>query len=168
MNPAEAKKFLDNYGGQSVEQLLALEGEYRIDSLVLAFEQAIHQKGPQKQLTQVESDILAVEAMEREVNNGGYHQFFLNTPEFGPKLPSALERIACPIAAKIASDALNHLGLDGTAAEAAVVAALTRLGGQAISDLHEMDERYYRNPESIEVGLFAYIKANAAQIHLEP
>ena len=34
-------KWFDAYGGQTTEQLLALEGEYRTDSLVLAFEQAI-------------------------------------------------------------------------------------------------------------------------------
>jgi hypothetical protein len=32
--------FLESYAGQSTEELLALEGKYRIDSLVLAFEQA--------------------------------------------------------------------------------------------------------------------------------
>jgi hypothetical protein len=38
-------KWLDSYSGQTADQLLALEGEYRIDSLVLAFEQALDQKG---------------------------------------------------------------------------------------------------------------------------
>ena len=37
-------KLLSDYSGQTVEQLLSLEGEYRIDSLVLAFEQAVDQK----------------------------------------------------------------------------------------------------------------------------
>jgi hypothetical protein len=41
-----ADAFLDSYGGQSTEGLLALEREYRIDSLVLAFEPAIQGKSP--------------------------------------------------------------------------------------------------------------------------
>jgi len=35
---------LDGYSGESTEQLLALEGKYRIESLVHAFEQGISQK----------------------------------------------------------------------------------------------------------------------------
>ena len=168
MNPADGKKFLESYGRQDVEQLIELEREYRIDSLVLAFESAIHQKSPKMELSQVESDILAVAAMEREVNNGGWHQFFLNTPEFGPSLPSALERIGCPVAAKIASDALGYLGLDGPASVANITASLTRLCEQSITNLHDMDERYFKNPESIEDKLFAHIKSKRKQIHLEP
>jgi uncharacterized protein DUF4375 len=167
MNPAEKKKFLESYGGQSVDQLITLEAEYRIDSLVLAFEQAIDQKRQKEELSQVEMDILAVEAMEREVNNGGYHQFFLNTSEFGPLLPSALERIGCPVTAKITSDALAYLELDGPVTVAKIDAALVRLGDQAITDLGEMDERYFQYPEPIADKLFAYIKAKKAQIHLK-
>lgn len=64
--------------GQTVEQLLSLEGKSRIDSLVLAFEQAISQKAERtgnEGLSYPERVVLAVEALEREVNNGGYAQF---------------------------------------------------------------------------------------------
>ena len=37
------QKFLKAYSGQTTEQLIALDGEYRLDSIVLAFEQAIQQ-----------------------------------------------------------------------------------------------------------------------------
>ena len=37
-------KWLAQYSGQSVAELLALANEYRIDSIVLAFEQALGQK----------------------------------------------------------------------------------------------------------------------------
>ncbi len=66
-------QWLDRYSGETVDELLALEGKYRIDSLVLAFEQAIDQKAARvggEYLTDVERIILAVEALEREVNNG--------------------------------------------------------------------------------------------------
>ncbi len=74
--------WLEGYSGQSVEQLLSLQGEYRTDSLVLAFEQAIRQKAEREgmqSLTVEERIVLAVEALEREVNNGGYDQFFANS-----------------------------------------------------------------------------------------
>ena len=65
-----ADAFLEGYEGQSTEELLGLEGEYRLDSLVLAFEQAIQGKAPDSISTE-ESYVLAVEGLEREVNNGG-------------------------------------------------------------------------------------------------
>jgi hypothetical protein len=36
--------WLNAYSGETVDELLALEGKYRIDSLVVAFEQAMDQK----------------------------------------------------------------------------------------------------------------------------
>lgn len=166
MSPDQEMKFLENSGGRSVDQLIALEGEYRIDSLVLAFEQALYQRREQKALSEVEMDILAIESMEREVNNGGYYQFFLNTSEFAPILPSALERIGCPVASKIASDALAYLQLDGAPTVAKVDAAFAQLGDEASADLGKLDDRYYDNPEPIADRLFAYIKANKSQIQI--
>src|SRR5439155_6192926 len=74
MKSRPGPKWLNGYSDQSVEQLLSLEGEYRTDSLVLAFEEAINQKAQREgmqSLTEEERIVLAVEALEREVNNGG-------------------------------------------------------------------------------------------------
>lgn len=71
-------QWLQGYSSQTVDDLLALEQSHRIDSLVLAFEEAIDQKAAREgehKLTDVERTILAIEALEREVNNGGYGQF---------------------------------------------------------------------------------------------
>jgi len=76
------------------EQLLALEGKYRIESPVHAFEQGISQKAEREgrqSLTEEERIVLAVEALEREVNNGGYDQFFVNSSrEFARIIVGAL------------------------------------------------------------------------------
>src|SRR5438552_11088290 len=72
--PVSDLQWLAGHSGQSVEQLIALEGKYRIDSLVLAFEQAMHQKIARvgmAGLSDEERIICAIEALEREVNNGG-------------------------------------------------------------------------------------------------
>ncbi|HEY5792452.1 MAG TPA: DUF4375 domain-containing protein [Chthoniobacterales bacterium] len=160
-------KFLEKYNGQTVDQLIAMESDYRVDSLVLAFEQAMEQKKAKQKLSPAEIDILAVEAMEREVNNGGYHQFFLNSSrEYAAVLPSSLERIGCPVAAKIASDALACLKISGEVTAAKIDAALQRLGGTAVEDLGKMDERYFQNEEPIAGRLFARIKAQKGQIVL--
>src|SRR5262245_27313086 len=88
--------FLDSYQGQSTEELLALDRTFRVDSLVLAFEQAIQGKSPGSISTE-ELYVLAVEGLEREVNNGGYNQFFGNSSgEFTPIIETALRTIDCP------------------------------------------------------------------------
>jgi hypothetical protein len=101
------KPFLNNYGGQTAAELIALEADYRIDSLVLAVEQAIQNK-PGAELSRSERFVLAIEAMEREVNNGGWDQFFWNTEnEYNDILIEALDAIGCPETAAIAQEALD-------------------------------------------------------------
>ena len=62
-----SKPFLESYGGQTIQQLIAMKDSHRIDSLVLAVEQALGSK-PESELSEQERVVLAVEAMEREVN----------------------------------------------------------------------------------------------------
>jgi hypothetical protein len=103
-------QWLEEYTGQTVEELIALEGKYRTDSLVLAFEQAIDQKvahGDSENLSEEEMIVLAIEAMEREVNNGGWGQFFINAGQFALVIVDALRRIGCPKTATIARRAMK-------------------------------------------------------------
>src|SRR5262245_13906798 len=89
-------QFLSAYGGQTTDELLMLASQYRIDSLVLAFEQAIQAKAPAS-ISPEESFVLAIEGLEREVNNGGYAQFFYNSSgEFTSTIVAALRAIDCP------------------------------------------------------------------------
>ena len=152
--------WLKEYSGQTVEQLLALEGEYRIDSLVVVFQQAVDQKAAREgddALNPEERIIVAIEALEAEVNNGGYAQFFLNSSrEYAPTIVQALVRIGCPITAEItqrAIDALRLPSLTGEAIEAA-------MADDEVSedDLNECDDSYYKSGEDIAGQLFAFIK----------
>lgn len=155
------------YSGESVDQLLSLEGNYRIDSLVLAFEQAISQKAERKgaqSLSDEESIVLAVEALEREVNNGGYHQFFVNSSrEFAQIVVGSLQSIGCKKTASITQRAIKALGISDVTAEA-IDTALTADGQQRLAKLKRCDDSYYKSAEPIAERLFAFIKANKANI----
>lgn len=155
--------FLDSYSGQSTDELLALEGRYRIDSLVLAFEQALQQKGGK--LSHEEHFILAVEALEREVNNGGYSQFFINSSnEHVGSIVDALLAIDCSKTAAITRDAIAGLRLGGAVSPASVEAAALS-GDKAIEQaLAACDDRYFSNDEPIADRLFAWIKTNSGRI----
>src|SRR5262245_22753250 len=157
--------FFDNYEGQSTEELLALEREYRLDSLVLALEQAIQGKPPESISTEA-SYVLAVEGLEREVNNGGYRQFFGNSSgEFTPVIEAALRAINCPKTADITRDAIAALRLDALTAETVAAAAL---GDNEVieRDLAACDDRYFANDEPIADLLFRWIAANKDRVRI--
>ncbi len=161
-------KWLKEYSGQTVDELLSLEGEYRIDSLVVAFQQAIDQKAAldgDDALSAEERIILAVEALETEVNNGGYTQFFLNASQKNaPTIVAALVRIGCPITAEItqrAIDALHLPSLTGETIEAAMAD-----DEMNEDDLNECDGSYYNSGEDIAGQLFAFVKKNKDAIRL--
>jgi hypothetical protein len=161
------ERFLATYGGETTEQLLRLESEYRIDSLVLAFEEAIQRKRARGPITPQERYVLAVEALQREVNNGGYSQFFINSShEFIDVVEEALVAIGCPKTAAITRDAISALGItrpvSGEQAEEVVLAE-----GQAVLDaLSSCDDRYYNTDEAIADRLFVWIKENQARIRV--
>jgi Domain of unknown function (DUF4375) len=159
--------FLKNYSGQTVEQLLSLEGEYRIDSLVGAFEEALLKKGLRDgdlAINDEERVVLAVEALEREVNNGGYSLFFENsTREFAPIIVQALVRIGCPRTAEITQRAIEALHLPTLSVDAIEA---TVADEKMYEDLDECDRSYFKGPEDIAGQLFAFIKTNKDAITL--
>jgi hypothetical protein len=162
-------KWLESYSGQNTEQLLSLEGEYRADSLVAAFEQAIDQKSAAHgfhSLTLEEQFVLAVEALEREVNNGGYSQFFTNSSaEHCLNIVIGLERIGCPKTADITKQALNALNVPRLNAET-IHASMATESDARDDALSECDDLYYDSGEDIAGQLFAFIKINKSAIKL--
>jgi hypothetical protein len=160
-----ADAFLSSYEGQSTEELLALESQYRIDSLVLAFEEAIQGKAPES-ISVEESYVLAVEGLERQVNNGGYHQFFINSSvEFVPVIEQALRAIDCPKTADMTRDAIAALAIDALTADKAAAAA-SNAGDAIRGALDACDDRYFANDEPIADRLFRWIAANPQRIRV--
>ena len=161
-------KWLVGYSGQSVDELLALEGKYRIDSLTLAFEQAISQKAEREGVQTLNNDeeriVLAIEALEREVNNGGYDQFFVNSSrKLAPTVVDALRRIGCAKTANITQKAIKAIGVSALTEEAIGV-AMGRNDEERFAQLSRCDDSYHKCGEPIEDRLFAFIKANKANI----
>lgn len=160
-------KSLNGYSGQTLDQLLSLEGEYRIDSLLAAMEQAISQKAARAgdgSLSAEERVVLAVEALEREVNNGGYDQFFVNSSrEYAPIIADALTRIGCPKTCEVTRNALDALGLDELD-EGGIEAAMDAESNERDEELARCDGAYYDSGEEIDVALFEFVKANRASI----
>ncbi len=110
-------------------------------------------------------NVLAVEALEREVNNGGYRQFFVNSSsEFVPIIDRALLAIGCPKTASITRDAIDALELTGSLDPARLAEAAE--SDRARDRLSQCDDRYYGNDEPIADRLFEWIKANRGSIRI--
>lgn len=158
--------FLDGYDGQSLDELLALQATHRIDSLVLALEQALLAK-PAADLSPPERVVLAVEALEREVNNGGYHQFFFNASvEHAGDIVAALQAIGCPQVAAITADALAAAALPAGASPEALERHVADLDDAARARLAECDGRFFSAEEPIAERLFAYVVRERAHFTL--
>lgn len=164
-------KWLDGYSGQTTDELIALEDEYRTDSLVLAFEQALEQKAErvgQENLTEEEHVVLAIEALEREVNNGGYDQLFINSSrEYAPLFVAALNRIGCTETAALTQHAIDILGIEGPVTVEAIDRVMEEENEARDQKLGDCDDRYYEAAEDLAFPLLEFIKNNRDKITLK-
>lgn len=160
---------LDNYSGETTDELLSMEGRYRTDSLVLIFEQAIDQKAARdgyKSLSTEERVVLAIEALEREVNNGGYEQFFLNSSrDFAPIVVDALVSVGCRRTATITQRAIDALGCQ-TLTSDTIESAMLAESEDRDQSLFVCDNQYFARPEDIEGHLLAFIRTNKDKVRL--
>jgi hypothetical protein len=135
----------------------------------VAFEQALDQKAArdgEQSLSDQEHTVLAVEALEREVNNGGYGQFFLNSSrEYAPMIVESLKRIGCLKTAEITQKAVAALKLQNLSAETIETTMATE-SDERDQELDQCDDLYYDTGENIADALFAFIKANKDAINL--
>jgi hypothetical protein len=158
------------YAGQSTQDLLALASSHRIDSLNCAFDEALQRKeAGGSALTQDETVVLAVEAMQREVNNGGFHQFFTNSSyEYVPIIVESLTRIGAADAAALAAEAISALRLAEVTADAVRAAAeqaIVRNDEELLDALDRCDHQYYRIT-GLDSKLFAFVQSNASTIQI--
>jgi hypothetical protein len=162
-------KWLDNYTGQTIEELLALDSEYRVESLLVALEQALNQKAAEEgeqDLSDEERVVLAVEALEREVNNGGFSQFFTDSSgQYAAIIVNSLLHIGCPETANITSGAINALGIQNFSPEA-LEAAFESEDEERDEQLDECDGLYSGSGEDIAGQLFEFVRSHQDAIQL--
>ena len=161
--------WLDGYSGQSTEQLIALEPDYRVDSIVLAFEQGLDQKtfrDGDDQLSDEERVVGAVEALEREINNGGYSQFFINSSgEYASQIVDALLRIKCEATATLTQRAIDALAVPNLRYET-IRNEMQKANPETGSALEKLDDLFFKAAEPLAARLFEFIKANRSAIRL--
>jgi hypothetical protein len=158
--------FLSDYTQESVDDLIALEGDYRLDSLILALEQALGAKSVRDgdaALSDPEGVVLAVQALQREVGKGGYWQFFAGSAaEFVPWIRGALLRIGCPLMAELTAQAMEAYGVS----ESMPAEQVRQTVQDAEGEHPELNLAYFGCGEDLTGQLFEFVKANRDAIHI--
>lgn len=169
LEPIMVDRFgLIRYSGQSLDELLALEGKHDNHILMFAIEGGLQRKATRKgndKLAPEEMSVLAVMALDREVNNGGYHQFFVNEMQYAPIVVESLNRVGCPKTAVITEAAIAALRLPAVSV-AAIEKVIYDDDDERDRKLGECDDRFFEYPENLAERLFAYVKANRSKIRL--
>jgi len=176
--------------GKSVDELLAMtQGQNELEFL-FALEMAIQQKEERvgyENLSAEEQIVLAIEALEREVNNGGYSQVFINSSGgYSPIIVDALARIGCPEVAALTRRAIEAIRPAGWSPEAIAAAVASyaetehsrwvKIPGSILKERSPIDEQethdamskaldpcdqtFYRATENIGGRLIEFVMAN--------
>jgi hypothetical protein len=157
-----------DYTGQTTEELIASKDTHSIESLLCAFASGIGGKhGPQGdgRITSEEELVLAVMALDREVNNGGYDQFFVNpSRKFAPIIVDCLRRIDCFATVAITERAIATLRLPEVTVEA-IAATIYTEDADRDEMLDACNQEFYRLTE-ITPRLFEFVEAHQDRIQL--
>lgn len=157
------------YTGQDTAGILAHKATHRIDSLLCALEQAIQFRQtqfPNQAATQEEHALLAIMALQREVNNGGYSQFFVNSSrKYALTIVPALESIGCLATAALTQKAIDALNLAPLTLES-IEDSISKSDLQRDQLLDALDRQFYRIFE-IEPKLFAFVESRPSAFAIE-
>jgi hypothetical protein len=156
--------WLDGYAGQTLDELLLFDGTESGTAILFAIEQAIQQKSP-RDMTGIERTVLSVLALSREVDNGGYDQFFVNSSrQFAPVIVDDLVRIGCVEIADITQRALDAFNLPEISV-ASIEAAMQTESTERTRALNRCDIAFY-GTSGVYEHLLAYVKAHKDAIRV--
>ena len=118
-------------------------------------------------LAPAERVVLAVEAVERGVNNGGFDGLFRNSSkEYAPDCVSALRAIGRPEVADLAQRALDALGLRQELSVEAIDLEMERDDEARDETLAQLDAQYYEIAGDLAPNVLHFIEANRQAIIL--
>jgi hypothetical protein len=157
------------YRGQATSEILACSYTHSHLSILFAFEWGLQAKaralGGEDKLNEEERLVLSVLALNREVGNGGYHQFFFNSSRrFVPSIVGCLRRIGCEDTALITERAIAALDLIQIDVHA-VEKAIGKEDSARDAVLGSCNKDFYRLSE-ISDRLFLFVAAEQEKIQL--
>ena len=162
-------RWLNGYSGQTTDELIALEGTFRTDSIVVALAQAINQKAARlgdAHLSMPERVVIAVEAVEDRVNSGGFDSLLRYESALVPDVVSSLVAIGADAVADLARSAIEAVEIDGPITPSTIESAMDEENDGRDDRLDALDSRYYEIAGDLADPLLEFIKSNRDQINL--
>jgi hypothetical protein len=153
------------YSGETAKELFSYPAQGKHAALVAGFREGIQKKAAQKSdraLTNEERVVLMVSALEEEVNNGGFDQFFRNSSgRFAPQIADSLRRIRCSKMARIAQRAVSAIRVPMLSATR-IGATMAKDNAERDKELERCDQLFYeaQKRQNVARRLYSYIRAN--------
>lgn len=109
-------------------------------------------------------------AVESEVNNGGFSQYFLNcTGDSTPFVVTALETVGAPKTADICKRAVETAFPNGLPrSEDATRAAAASFSDEVLAALEPLDQEFFSYPHNLTDLLFAYVSCHPQEFGALP
>lgn len=146
-----------------IEQILKIEDATTAITQLDSTLNAISNHGQEiERLTESQKTVLIVENLEREINNGGFNQFFFNSSgQFAQETVTALRSIKAFETADIVSKSISvwpnqEVPKDWTKRQE----ILEAISEQADVVWNECDEEFYKYQDNIVTLLLEYVKSN--------
>jgi hypothetical protein len=147
---------------RSVDEALAYEADNEfaiaMSNLLFDREAAIGYAA----LTPAERVVFCLDGLEREVNNGGLRQFFLNSAgDHSMDTPAALRALGAPRVAAIVERALAVFPGGGPAADRITrEAQVEALSAAQVGELDRLDAEFFQYPEPLAALERSYVRAH--------
>jgi hypothetical protein len=108
----------------------------------------------------------AVWELEAEVNNGGFHQYFLNSSgSLVPDAADALRAIGAATMSEIVEQAVEAIGHDiSWPDDDARKASLAALAPGAVAKLGKFDQAFFAYPDNLTALLYKYVSEHREEI----
>lgn len=169
----EVKKLLNRIFGKnlkkrqvdkkSLDEILQLENKTEI---IIEIGQLLWNKSRNdkdfESLNVIEKNILFIEMLESQVNNGGFDQYFFNSSgEYAHETLSALEEIMAPQMAKILNSAINVFPTLPIPKDTELRRDQMKEIPDSVSETWDkLDDKFYEYPEDLAELVIEYVKAN--------
>jgi len=151
--------------------LIRMKNECSAAELLQAMETALIRKVGKKgnpPLRESEYVMLVVSAFVREVESGGYAQFFFNdSNRHAGAIADSLDSIGCPAAAAITRKAVESLNIQGEITADRIIETLVVENDVRDDILDECDDMFSKKGENIAERLLMYVETNQGDIDLE-
>lgn len=149
-----------------IDEILQLEDETEI---IIQIGEILWDKSKNdkdfESLNEYEKNVLFIEMLEGEVNNGGFDQYFFNSSgEFAHETLNALESINAPKMAELLNQAINIFPNLPIPKDTETRRELMEDLPENISDKWDnLDDNFYEYPENLAGLVIEYVKKNKSQ-----